>query len=373
VEESPLADETLEAVRVLTVHKAKGLEFDAVIVADLCRGEGSARGRGIEIGWSRGEGGGLAVRTPRGLNARRILHEREEALHEEAEALRTFYVACTRARRCLILVAGPVDADAADRPWPAALKAWGYDARQPPAGDALLVQGVRHVDVDGRRAPAAGVAGSIPSCEEEVSRFSRAAQAAGSGARVRERTPSGLVENRWETRERREGPTVPQPEGHGAALGRVLHRALERWDGKGDGAGALEEALGRTAAETGPSSIALEREARALWDSVRRSFIPGLLREGAVLGREIPILMEDDGVVWYGSVDLLYREAGDAWVVVDYKTEDPGPDPELQARRFLPQLRVYARAIRKAAGISPRAEIFWVRTGERSVLPAEDL
>ena len=33
--ESALAEESLEAVRVLTIHKAKGMEFPVVILADL--------------------------------------------------------------------------------------------------------------------------------------------------------------------------------------------------------------------------------------------------------------------------------------------------------------------------------------------------
>src|SRR5204863_489787 len=56
--ESPLADEHLDAVRLLTIHKAKGLEYPIVIVPNLSA-PGGARGakRTCQVDWEEGVAG----------------------------------------------------------------------------------------------------------------------------------------------------------------------------------------------------------------------------------------------------------------------------------------------------------------------------
>ena len=41
--EAPVEGEALDAVRLMTIHRAKGLEFEIVCVADLGRGPGPPR------------------------------------------------------------------------------------------------------------------------------------------------------------------------------------------------------------------------------------------------------------------------------------------------------------------------------------------
>ena len=367
VEESPLADETLEAVRILTVHKAKGLEFDAVIVADTCRGEPNSGDGAVRIDRPRAGAAGLAVRTRRFTNVWGVLHEHEEGLHERAEAMRILYVACTRARRRLIVVGGPAREADAERPWPAALRHWSYDAGSVPPDWAALAPGVVH-----RRtqdwAPRFVEAPASPGVGDGVARFVEASRRATSEGGVRERSPSGLVEIEWARTEGREEPAPRAPAAPAAVLGRTIHRALERWDGRGDGRVALAGALRAEALAGGVEERDLAARAAPLWQAVLASTLPELLRSGRVAGREVPILLEEGGAVWIGSIDLLYRDAGGEWVILDYKTEDPGTDLPASARRHAPQLGVYVRAAQRALGSRPRAEIFWVRTGVRTAV-----
>jgi ATP-dependent helicase/nuclease subunit A len=101
--QAPLEAEQLDAVRIMTIHRAKGLEFPVVCVADLGKAGreddaalriGDAGEVGIRLASL--EGGSFDGAELEGLRAR----DRREA---EAEERRIFYVAATRAREHLVL------------------------------------------------------------------------------------------------------------------------------------------------------------------------------------------------------------------------------------------------------------------------------
>ncbi|PYR58674.1 MAG: ATP-dependent deoxyribonuclease subunit A [Acidobacteria bacterium] len=99
--EAPILEEGSDGVRLMTVHKAKGLEFPVVILADLtCRMSRNDASRYLD--------------ADRGLCAMKIggwaphevhQHEAEEMLRDEAEGVRLAYVAATRARDLLVVPA----------------------------------------------------------------------------------------------------------------------------------------------------------------------------------------------------------------------------------------------------------------------------
>jgi ATP-dependent helicase/nuclease subunit A len=112
--EAPVEGEALNAVRLMTIHRAKGLEFDIVCVADL----GRTPRRPAEI-LRLGSDGRLGLRLARPGTGRRepVLDYRaigdEQLQAQEREERRLFYVAMTRARERLI-VSGAAKLDA----WP---------------------------------------------------------------------------------------------------------------------------------------------------------------------------------------------------------------------------------------------------------------
>ena len=99
--EAPILEEDSDGVRMMTVHKAKGLEFPIVILADLtCRLSRAEAGRWID------PGGRLCALKLGGWAPRDLLlHDAEEAARDRAEAERLAYVAATRARDVLVVPA----------------------------------------------------------------------------------------------------------------------------------------------------------------------------------------------------------------------------------------------------------------------------
>lgn len=98
------------AVELMTIHKAKGLEWDLVLVPGLERGTGNNRHgalRWLELDETKNEAAEVILAPIQGKGeASSSLSQwlaRMEAAREIAEAKRLFYVACTRAREELHL------------------------------------------------------------------------------------------------------------------------------------------------------------------------------------------------------------------------------------------------------------------------------
>jgi ATP-dependent exoDNAse (exonuclease V) beta subunit len=99
--EAPILEEGSDGVRLMTVHKAKGLEFPVVILADLtCKLARADAGRHLD--------------PARGLCALRLggwtpvelrVHQALEQARDQAEGVRLAYVAATRARDLLVVPA----------------------------------------------------------------------------------------------------------------------------------------------------------------------------------------------------------------------------------------------------------------------------
>ena len=105
--EAPILEESSDGVRLMTVHKAKGLEFPVVILADMtCRLSRSDASRFLDpaAGLCAMKLGGWA---PHELHD----HEAEEVARDQAEGVRLAYVAATRARDLLVVPA------VGDEPW----------------------------------------------------------------------------------------------------------------------------------------------------------------------------------------------------------------------------------------------------------------
>ena len=99
--EAPILEEGSDGIRVMTVHKAKGLEFPVVILADMsCRMSRDTADRYVD-----GLRGLCAQRLAGWAPAELLDHEPLEVERDRREGQRLAYVAATRARDLLVVPA----------------------------------------------------------------------------------------------------------------------------------------------------------------------------------------------------------------------------------------------------------------------------
>ncbi len=115
--EAPIVEETSEGVRIMTVHRAKGLEFPVVVLADITAGIAGNPGRYVDA-----ERGLCALRLGGWQPWDLLDHEADELARDRAEGVRVAYVAATRARDLLVVPAVGDDPFAAG--WEAASDGW---------------------------------------------------------------------------------------------------------------------------------------------------------------------------------------------------------------------------------------------------------
>ncbi len=99
--DAPVVEEGAEGVRIMTVHRAKGLEFPIVLLADLTCNETA----GDATRWVDPASGLCAMRLAGHAPGELIEHAEEETRRDGEEAMRLLYVGATRARDLLIVPA----------------------------------------------------------------------------------------------------------------------------------------------------------------------------------------------------------------------------------------------------------------------------
>ena len=353
-----------DAVSVLTAHRAKGLEWDLVVVAGVQEGSWpDVRQRGSLLGMAElvdvvagrqpGDGAsGAQAAAAAAASAVRLL----------AEERRLFYVAVTRARRELVVTAvGADDAeerpsrflaelagdeieiervDGTDRRW-LSLPALTADLRRA-AADAELPAQVRSAAARQlARLAAAGVRGASPRHWYALTELSAAGEPIGSSvqispSRVETFTKCGL---RW-LLEAAVGVRSPSAAQH---LGIVIHAvAALAADGADDGEVAKRIDQLWQHLDFGSSWYSTKQRAQA--EAMVSKFLDWHHRnprELVAVEQQLRVSMGEITIT--GQVDRLERDEDGAAIVVDLKTGTGRPsDADLDRN---PQLGVYQLAV----------------------------
>jgi ATP-dependent helicase/nuclease subunit A len=334
-EESVVADEGDDAVRLMTIHKAKGLEFPVVVLPGLDQAPAFRPGP-LLVDRRAGE---LALRVGTVRRAGReepletrewdTLAEREER-RAAAETLRLLYVALTRAAHTLVLPLTPGGA------------AGSFLAQLGP----LLDGATEMLDPEPEPpspAPGGPAAPGAPAPERRAEWLARRTALLAGAAQTRPvlHPAAGLPGAGAQPAAR---PTARR-------IGALVHAALAAIDlDRPDTAPAVVAAL---AARQGVPVALAERAARLVARALRAPVL-ARARQAPWVAREVPVSAEVEGVLVEGRVDLLFEDLG-GLVAVEIKTDaDPDAGEE--------QARLYAAALGRALG-RPVGETVVLRLG----------
>ena len=358
--ESPLAEESLEAVHVLTIHKAKGLEFPIVVLPGLHQGSGRERSAPqISYDWSSGIYG-LSLDRHRSLGSLLVQHKLR--LREEAERRRVLYVGMTRAKELLLLSGGITSRSVGETV---------FDLLQNIGTGEIGTASTETLNIGSSAIPHRVV--TAPERRRPRRRGDRAASETSIDPRE--------IAERWKVRSARwteiRGtlhhltPTTlgkrvavvireTTPARQDAVVGRlagvVAHRLLERWDFSLDPSGLPAQVALAIQATLGPGDQfhagAVVESVNDLLATFSQSETYARLRSSQILGREVPFIMPwGDRQVMEGVIDLIYRLDGELWVA-DYKTDAVSADQAaVRAEQYRMQSEVYKAAARQCLDV----------------------
>ena len=312
------------AVRVMNLHKAKGLEAGVVFLADpLSSGKEFepdthiVRTGDVSVGYFAATR--LKTKFSKELETFAFPPGWEDIIEEEkkymkAERERLEYVALTRARN-ILCVSVYTDKTGAKKP------AWG--SIEPAVAGMEAIKAMETEKIVREK-----VNLTLNEWKKDMSRIKK----------ITETLNRRSFEATSVTRKAKEGASFDRSvSGGGRAWGNLVHKALEAC-GKG-----MREKLPELAEnwmiEEDMDPIRKD-ELFLLVDGIMKSDMWRRAAQAEERYFELPFSITKGSTVFSGAIDLVFKEEG-AWVIVDYKTDDFEADPERKAA-YTRQLDMYA-------------------------------
>ncbi len=405
--ENAMEEETPDAVRIMSIHRAKGLEFPVVVLPDSLAGVNRRPSSAVEVrqDWATGLVG-LCIDDLWSLPG--VFLRAKQREREKHERRRLLYVAMTRPRQQLVFSFaqrrqdGDSMASMIDEATGGALA----HAVPPAIACGMGEMEVEVVEEDQAADEHRGLAPAPPpdtadwSWYEELWRRRmeeheahsrtpifltptrlKAAGEAAESERTEARRAGGLGRDTDYGR-KKGGARRDNGPGHDASpqrdtaliLGELTHKVLEHWDFHTQRIGEdLDEAIARHAPELpAPQRETVVHELKAIWATLTNSPLYDELRSARILGREMPFVLPWDGRIMEGVIDLVYERQGRLYVA-DYKTDRVTDDDIAGVMHdYRHQARVYTEAVRRGLDRDVAAfRLILLRLGRAVDVPPE--
>ena len=357
VTETPVPETDEDAVRIMTVHGSKGLEFPVVILTGL-NGRRSSRTGQVLFGRADGQEGRNSVEVKVGSGVRTFETAGYEALESDEKAMlddehvRLLYVAATRAMDHLVLsmyrpMKGNSDASYIADHFEEQNAMW----RQLPDPTGMTVP---HVSGDQHR-------DSLDLAQHSLEARTRWVDARNEII-ARQGRPTTVAATRLaevakeETKDEQDNDEPWRRGRGGTNVGRAVHAVLQTIN-LATGEGIEETARAQAYAEGIPGRIDdIIRFSKA---AVQSNIVKRAVESGRYW-REVPVGVPIAGGSLQGFIDLLF-EGPDGLVIIDYKTDSVRAEGTgAAAAKYRPQAAGYALAIQRAMPERSVAEVVFL-------------
>jgi ATP-dependent helicase/nuclease subunit A len=342
-----------DAVQLLNVHKAKGLEAPVVFLADPY---GGTHPKDPDEHVRRDEGDVVLPvyqqhRFHRSLRYAPAAWDSEfqdvEAEYQWAEEQRLLYVAATRAEDQLVVSRYRSDSWSQEK---------GYWAPLYPFVD---------------EAPALDPPADPPPFQTDAAEASFSPQTA-AARRTTVGTPTYQTDTVTEAPRQDKLPFSAS--GYGSDFGTAVHRIFQYAIDHRQAVDAPEDLSPVLDAVLDDQDVSHQREtAREMVGTLLRSDLWAALQSADVVHTELPVAGctdDDTPTVTDGTIDLIYRDPDGDWHLVDFKTEPvPPSDRPAFAEQHSHQLRAYARFWADATGTPIEPAQFWLADSGSVVSP----
>jgi len=384
--ESPLADENYNAVRLLTIHKAKGLEYPVVFLPSLHSELKAHKADPFVYDW-RSQKMGLTIGDF--SNLEKLLLDEQTRRREAAEENRILYVGMTRARERLILSGGVNLKSARKKTYlQRLLGAWelvleDLDTGRVTLGDTSI--SVRRLERFISSSDATPEKTEMPWANVDPKEFAKiwkkraeerrkaeetllvtTPTSVGAGLVPARKSGSRPVESNFIDLDSTDPDSISlRADGYSRAgtrpaptlLGTLIHRFLETWDftcEKGEMPTKLTQIAQAFFAQEGlPYDEALMLEARRLLADFIGSAAWEEIKNSEIMGREVPFFYGTNPMM-RGTIDILYKFPNGQIVIGDYKTGQTKQD-------YTAQSAGYKEAVKRALGVDAVFKIIALR------------